>query len=169
MMESSRRAFLRSAAAAPLLFGPLAGCASVVGDQEIDAYFVLKPNSGGAFAGWTEITLEEAPGPNDSAVLKRVTLTAPTGMKDLTFLTSIVGSALDPMTGAGVPLVRGDSFPKNDTIGVFKILYADNLRRFFKDGTTLRVDWSGSVSSTTGLPPEGGRLDMTVLVGLDAG
>jgi hypothetical protein len=146
----------------------LSGCAEIAGEQQIDTYFLLKPTSSGVFGGWTEIALDQAPEPGDSAVLERASMTAPAGMKDLTFITSIEGAAVDPASGSLVPLVRGDDFPKNDTIGFFEILYPGNIGRFFKGGTTIRIEWNGRVATNAGIPAEGVRIDALVTVDVAA-
>jgi len=165
----SRRRFIETGLAGlglPLLVG--AGCTEISGEHQIDTYFILKPGASGAFSGWTEIQLEQA-APNAVATLKRASITAPMGLDDLTFLTNILGQVRDPASGGLIPLVSQTKFPKNDTIGLFDILYHDDIRPFFKDDTVFRVEWSGMVD-TTGLtlPAEGARVDILVTVDVGA-
>jgi hypothetical protein len=177
LVHPSRRDFLRaglSSVGIPLAVGAsglgfAAGCASILGEQQLDTYFILKPNSSGGFQGWTEINLGTTAGPDDSATIKRVSMTAPMGVNDLTFVKNILGEGVNPDTQARVPFVRGVNFPKDDTIGIFEILYTGNVRPFFRDGTTIRLEWSGAID-TTGLtlPAEGARVDVLVTVDVGA-
>ncbi len=137
-----------------LALAPLSGCALVAqGDHDLETLFVLKKFPEGRISGYTELTIDQAPGPDDQAILKRVVLYAPDGTKDLTFIQSLLGQST-PVTGASAQLVRGGGFPKDDTIGQLKVLYKENLRPFFKD-RSIKVDWSGQVDPTFPFPPKG--------------
>ncbi len=152
--------------AAALAAGPLAslaGCASIVGEKTVEAFVVVLPVNG-LFGGWTEIGLDTPAGPDDSATLVRVSLKAPAGFQDLTFIKSLTGDAQDPAGGANVPLAKGENFPKGDSLGIMKILYFDNLRPFFKDGLKIRVEWRGVADMSVHYPPTGLRCDASITV-----
>jgi hypothetical protein len=174
-LDAGRRQFLREVgavasrgAAGALALGPLAsiaGCASIAGEQSVDAFVVVQPLNG-SFGGWTEISLDSPAGADDSATLVRVVLKAPvtTGFEDLSFITSLTGNAKDPAGGPPVPLVRGSNFTKGDSLGIMEVLYKDNLRPLFKDGLTIRIDWLGEVDTNLHYPTNGVHIDATVTV-----
>lgn len=173
LIWNSRRNFLRqlgrgasAGTAAALAAGPLAsltGCAAIIGEKTVEAFVVVQPVNG-QFGGWTEISLDSPAGPDDSATLVRVALKAPAGFEDLTFITSLSGVAKDPAGGPGVPLVQGGSFPKGDSIGIMEILFFENLRPLFKDGLSIRINWSGTADMSVHYPPTGLRCDASVTV-----
>lgn len=171
--SAGRRAFLRDlggvaskGTAAVLAAGPLAslaGCAAIIGEKTVEAFVVIQPVNG-QFGGWTEISIDSPAGPDDSATLVRVALKAPAGFQDLTFITSLTGTARDPAGGPGVPIVKGGNFPKGDSLGIMEVLFHDNLRPLFKDGLSIRIDWSGTADTSVHYPATGLHCDASVTV-----
>lgn len=139
----------------------LTGCAALLGEEDIDAWFLLIPRSDGTFFGWTEFTLSSAPGPDDEAVLRRVVLEAPATAGDLRFLRSVVGEAV--RREQRTLLVTGGDFPARDTLAPLDVVHEGGLSGFF-EGDTLRIEWSGSVDPSFPIPAEGIRIDATVTI-----
>lgn len=163
----TRRRLGLSGAAAALLaplsaFAPaLTGCAALLGEEDIDAWFLLIPRSDGSFFGWTEFTLSSAPGPDDEALLRRVVLRAPATAGDLRFLRQVTGEAV--RREERTLLVTGSDFPAQDTLAPLDVVHEGGLSGFF-DGDTLRIEWSGSVDPSFPIPAEGIRIDATVTI-----
>jgi hypothetical protein len=144
-----------------LLAPPLAGCAALIGEEDIDAWFLLIPRSDGSFFGWTEFTLSSAPGPDDEAVLRRVVLQAPPETGDLSFLLQVAGEAV--REAQRTLLVTGGSFPPDDSLGLLDVVHEGGLRGFFL-GDTLRIEWTGQIDPAFPVPPDGIRIDATVTI-----
>lgn len=163
----SRRSFgqaLLGSAALPAA-ASLGGCAALIGEQTVEGYFYVGKDGSTKFFGWTEVNLGQEAGPDDAAAIRYGSLQAPDGTKDLTFLTSITCEAVVP-TGERTLLMKGENFPKNDTIGPLEIVYTDNLRPFFPDGKKIRVEWKGTVDGTFPYPAGGLRVDAYVTIEL---
>lgn len=154
-----RRLHLLGAAAALSAFAP--GCAALLGEEDIDAWFLLMPRSDGSFFGWTEFTLSSTPGPDDEALLKRVVLRAPASAGDLRFLRQVTGEAVK--REERTVLVTGSDFPAQDTLAPLDVVHEGGLSGFF-EGDTLRIEWSGLVDPSFPIPAEGIRIDATVTI-----
>jgi hypothetical protein len=117
--------------------------AAGVHDTEID--FLVAPAQNNAFFGWTEITIDGDVSQANSATLQAVTLDVqtPAGTPDLSFLKSITGEIV--LDEKRVLAVTGDSFPRGEQAVVLKLHFTDDLRPFFKNGNTLRVEWNGTM------------------------
>jgi hypothetical protein len=139
----------------------LSGCAALLGEEDIGAWFLLIPRSDGTFFGWTEFTLSSTPGPDDEAVLRRVVLQAPATAGDLRFLRSVAGEAV--RGGQRTLLVQGSDFPAQDTLAPLDVVHEGGLSGFF-EGDTLRIEWRGSVDPSFPIPPGGMRIDATVTI-----
>ena len=68
-----------------------------------------------------------------------------------------------------MPLVSSNGFPKNDTIGVFDVLYDGDLRRFIdEDAQHIHILWKGVVDMAgVTIPPGGAVLDVLVTINVD--
>jgi hypothetical protein len=158
--QTSRRAWLvRSlalGAVAALGFSSTSCLALAAGvhDTEIDFLVAKSPNN--SFFGWTEITIDGDVSQANSATLQAVTLDVakPEGTADLSFLQSLVGEIV--LDDRRVVAVTGDSFPRGEQAVALKLKFRDDLRPFFKNGTTLRVEWNGNTNPAfTQWPAEG--------------
>jgi hypothetical protein len=168
----SRRRFLQqlSLAGVPIVAGAsvgsfLAGC--VGGEHQLASTFLIRADAMGAFGGWTDFRLSDVPD-DVSATLKRASLSAPAGENDLTFFQHLSGDGYDWATTERVPLVRVESFPKDDTIGVFEVVYFEDLRRFISttlEKPTIRIVWNGVIDLTkVTVPKEGLLIDFMVTI-----
>jgi len=171
-MIPSRRRFLQqlSLVGVPIVAGAsapsiLAGC--VGGEHQLASTFLIRSDAMGAFGGWTDFRLGDVPD-DVSATLKRASLSAPEGQNDLTFFHELSGDGYDWATAERVPLVQVKSFPKDDTIGVFDVVYFDDLRRFIStnlEKPTIRVVWKGVIDLTkVQVPKEGLLIDFSVTI-----
>ena len=108
-----------------------------VHDTEIDFLVTQSPNN--TFFGWTEITLDGDVNEANSATLQAVTLDVltPEGTPDLSFLGSLVGELV--LDEKRVVAVTGDSFPRGEQAVALKVKFSDDIRPFFRDGSTLRT------------------------------
>ena len=116
--------------------------AAGVHDTEIDFLVAQSPNN--SFFGWTEITIDGDVSQANSATLQAVTLDVqmPADTGDLSFLKSLTGEIV--LDEKRVLAVTGDSFPRGEQAVVLKLRFTDDIRPFFKNGNTLRVEWNGT-------------------------
>jgi hypothetical protein len=158
--QTSRRAWLvrslalGAVAALGLSSTSCLALAAGVHDTEID--FLVAKSTSNTFFGWTEITIDGDASQANSATLQAVTLdvASPAGTPDLSFLQSLIGEIV--LDDKRVLAVTGDSFPRGEQAVVLKVKFTDDLRPFFKNGTTLRVEWNGKTNpSFTKWPKDG--------------
>ncbi len=166
VLQPTRRQILRFApGGAAALLGVSAGasaCASLLGEETIEAFIDVNHTNSGSFWGFTEYELDTAADEDQGAILKRVLLRAPSGVDNLRFITSLFGEAVTP--DERTPLVEGGDFPENDTMAALDVLYNDDLRPFFPDGKKIRVEWSGTIDPNYQFPAEGHRVEALIVI-----
>ena len=143
-----------------------AGCAALAGDQDTEMKFLVRPMGSGAFEGWTEVKLHEDTSQIDRATLDFITLSRldNSAGADLTFIHFLT---VDAGEGSNRTLVaKKYKMPKGERSVPLDVVYRDDLKRFFPDGQTIHVDWSGA-ADTTNLPAEGVWIDVHVRVHLE--
>ena len=148
--QTSRRAWLvrsfafGAVAALGLSSTSCLALAAGVHDTEID--FLVKQAPNNTFFGWTELSIDGDVSQANSAILQAVTLDVqtPEGTPDLSFLQSLIGEIV--LDDKRVLAVTGDSFPRGEQAVVLKLKFTDDIRPFFKNGTTLRVEWNGKMN-----------------------
>lgn len=161
--RTRRRTFIqRGLLLVPSALG-VVSCASLLGEETIDAWFVVGEGGAGPFHGWNTITLPGEAGEDDVAELRRVELIAPSTTNDVRFVLNVLSETVLP-TGERTPLAQGQGFPENQPVATLDILYRDNLRPFFADGKSIRIEWTGNTDPAYPYPPEGLRVDVAVTV-----
>lgn len=143
------------------------GCASVLGEEEVDAYFVLEPDSEGNFFGWSEITVNGADPQEDDAILLQALLKAADGAKDLTFIQSIVAEAVTPEDRT--PLAEGSEFPEGETLAPLELLHEGGIGQFFQPAeeegdNKIRIEWKGKANPDHEFPEGGYRVNVVIKI-----
>lgn len=144
------------------------GCASVVSEQEADAKFLVAPGADGTFFGWSEITIQEDANSVDGASLRAVTVEVldPPSVTDMTFLSGVLGEVVT--SKERVKGVQKDPMPEGERVVPLDILYGGDLRSFFEDGHTIRIEWSGSTNpSFTAWPKDGIWIRAHIIVSIE--
>jgi hypothetical protein len=132
----------------------IAGCGSVVGDQDAEAKFKVAPRGDGSFFGWTEITLSQDANSVDGATIGFVRLEAEPPAKDVTFLHSVSGEAVT--SKERTLLVTKTGMPADETFALMDIVHKGDLRPFFEDGRMIRIEWTGQTNPAfTAWPADG--------------
>ncbi len=133
-----------------------AGCASVIGVQDTEVEFPVLPAGNGTFFGWNEITIDQDANSVNGARLLAVTLdvTQPAGTPDLSFLQSIRGETV--LDGQRTLVATAESFPRGEQAVIMDVAYDGDLRHFFKDGHTIRLEWTGKTNPAYANWPSGG-------------
>lgn len=143
-----------------------AGCAAVVGEEDVDAYFKLKPDSEGNFFGWSEITISGADPAEDDAEILQALLEAVDGATDLTFIQSIVAEAVTPE--ARTPLAEGGDFPGGESIVPLDLVHRGGIAQFFTDAgdgdSKIRIEWTGKANPALTYPEDGYRVNVRIKV-----
>ena len=144
-----------------------AGCASLVGEQSAETKFLVKPKSDSSFWGWSEITVEQDANSVDRATLRAVTVEPmdESTAKDMTFLQDVLGEAVT--STARTKLVEEPTMPPGERLVAMNVVYKDDLRTFFEDGHTIRVEWSGHTNPSYAWPPEGIWIKVRVVVEIE--
>lgn len=136
------------------------GCASILGKEDLDAYFKLKPGKDGDFFGWSEITITGADPAEDDAILKQVLLET-IDSDDLTFITDVVAEAVKGEERT--VLATGSDFPAGETIAPLELQHDGGVAEFF-DGDTIRIEWTGQADPAYPYPTDGMRINVIVKV-----
>lgn len=158
--QTSRRAWLvRSlalGAVAALGLSSTSCLALAAGVHDTEITFLVKQAPNNSFFGWTELSIDGDVSDANSAVIQAITLDVqlPEGTPDLSFLQSIVGELVLDEKRAVV--ATGDSFPRGEQAVVMKLKFTDDIRPFFKNGNTLRVEWNGKMNPAFTKWPEAG-------------
>lgn len=155
------------AALAALFVVPGMGCASVVGNQSAETKFLIVPKSDSSFWGWSEITVEQDANSVERATLRAVTIEEmePATTTDLTFLQNIVGESVT--TTERTKVVEKAKMPEGERLVPLTIVYKDDLRSFFEDGHTIRIEWTGQINPAVTVPPEGVWIKVRVVVEIE--
>jgi hypothetical protein len=143
------------------------GCASIVGEQTAETKFLVKPQSDSTFWGWSEITVEQDANSVDRATLNAVSVEPMEGSpaEDMTFLQNVLGEAVT--STARTKLVEETSMPPGEHLVSVDVVYKDDLRGFFEDGHTIRVEWSGNTNPSYVWPDEGIWIRVRVFVEIE--
>lgn len=157
---TSRRALLARSfalvAVAALGFSSTSCLALVAGVHDTEIDFLVPKTDNSSFFGWTEITIDGDVGDANSATIQAVTLDVekPEGTADLSFLKTLRGELV--LDEKRVVVATGDSFPRGEQAVALKVKFTEDIRPFFKNGSTLRVEWNGTTNPAfTAWPAEG--------------
>jgi hypothetical protein len=132
------------------------GCAGLAGEEEVESGFPVRPTPDGSFFGWTEITISADANDAERATLvsARLDVADPSQASDLSFLRTLKGEVV--LDTERTLVVDEDSFPKGERPVGLNIVYGGDLRPFFKDGHTIRLEWTGLIDpSFSPWPAEG--------------
>jgi hypothetical protein len=158
---------LSGAAVALASFASL-GCASIAGEQSAETKFLVSPKGDGSFFGWSEITIEQDANSVNKATLNAVTVEPRDegAASDMTFIKSVVGEAVT--TKARTKVVEQTSMPPGERLISMDVVYTDDLRGFFEDGHTIRVEWTGQTNlAYPSWPEEGIWITVRVFVQIE--
>ncbi len=138
-----------------LLAAPAMGCSVVSGDHDATTEFLVNPHADGTYKGWSEITISQDASSVKGATLvfARLELPDDSPAEDLTFMQNVFGELVTDTERT--PVAQKDTMPKGEGTVVLDLLYDGDLRRFFPDGHTVRMEWQGTRNPAVTIP-EGG-------------
>ncbi len=153
-----RRVFLSTTV---LLAFSSAGCNFIAGQHDAETFFIIDPSASGSFFGWSTITVDQDVRDVEDAELLFVRLELPedSPAQDLTFMRNIVGQVVirdenDQIVKAAV-VAQKEQMPVGEPLVVLDLVYDGDLRDFFPDGHTIRMEWTGERNPAVQIP-EGG-------------
>jgi hypothetical protein len=148
----ARRAVLAAMMLAAL---PLTGCALVSGQHDATTEFLVDPKADGTYWGWSELTISQDASSVSGATLQFARLELPddSPAEDLTFLQNVFAEVVTP--DKREPVAKKDQFPEGEPYVPLDLLYDGDLRGFFPDGHTIRIEWTGARNPAVTIP-EGG-------------
>jgi len=146
------------------------GCATLVGEQDVDGHFRVVPREDGSFFGWTELGIGVDPDSVSKATLIRGFLEARGGAQDLTFIDLVTAEIVVPEPDTHQEVAVGSDFPVLDTLGPMDVTFHDDLRPFAfvdpdGDGHRIRIEWRGMVDPNADIPEDG--YEVGVLITID--
>lgn len=140
----------------------------MVSEVDAEAKFLVAPKSDATFFGWSEITIEEDTSAVERATLQAVTVEVmdPPEITDLSFIQGVVGEVVT--STARTKGVEKSPMPKDERVVPLDIVYGDDLRSFFEDGHTIRIEWTGSTNPAfTAWPAEGIWIRVHIIVNVE--
>lgn len=142
-------------AATALLALSSTSCSVIAGQHDATTEFLVNPHADGTYYGWSEITIQQDASSVKGATLQFARLELPddSPADDLTFLKDVYGELVTP--DERVPVAEKTEFPKDEATAVLDLLYHGDLKRFFPDGHTVRMEWKGTRNPDVEIP-EGG-------------
>lgn len=160
--------FLRLAQLAPslLVLGSF-GCADLVaGKHEQEARFTVGPAGDKSYAGWSEITISEDVNQAGRSTVFAATmeLEDPTSATDMTFIQDILGEAV--VGDERTLMVTKSPVPANTMPVPFDIVHKEDIRPFFRDGHTIRIEWEGQTNPNYTAWPQDG-IGVKVKIGVE--
>jgi hypothetical protein len=146
---------------------PLTGCSFISGQHDAMTEFLVSPQATGAFWGWSEITISQDASSVKGATLQfaRLDLPEDSPADDLTFLQNILAEVVTP--DQRQPVAKKDQFPEGEPYVPLDLLYDGDLRAFFPDGHTIRIEWTGSMNPAVQIPPEGVWVNVRIRVNVE--
>ncbi len=130
------------------------GCSSVISEYDVDADFTVSPKIDGTFFWWNEITLDNDVSSYGNVHLGFVRLDVMPPGEDLTFLSSVVGEAVT--SKERTTIVSQSPMPKGEPNVILNLTYDGDIRPFFEDGRTVRLEWTGQTNPQFLAWPPGG-------------
>jgi hypothetical protein len=172
-LQSSRRIFLAqtlSLAATAGMAVASSGCISLVGVQSAEFDMTVQQPPGGTvdFFWWNELDIHYDTSSVNNATLYAATVDVqgPEGTPDMSFLQSVVGTAV--VGEQRTEVIRSDKFPPGEQAVIMKVQYHDDLRPLFRDGHIIRVEWTGKLNPAfTQWPPEGFALRARLKINIE--
>ena len=158
----------RAVLAATLLAGlSLTSCSVVAGEHDAETKFLVDPNFDGSYWGWSEITISQDAQSVDGATLQfaRLELPEDSPAEDLTFLQNVFAEVVTDTQRVAV--AKKDTFPDGEAFVPLDLLYEGDLREFFPDGHTIRIEWTGQRNPAVEIPPDGYWVTVRIRVNVE--
>ena len=154
------------AATAIAAFGAT-GCSVIAGSHDATTTFLVDPSAKGNFFGWSEITISQDANSVSGATLQfaRLELPEDSPADDLRFIQNIFGEVVTPTLRQ--PMAQKNAMPEGESTVPLDILYEGDLRQFFPDGHTIRMEWTGAINPAVPIPDEGVWVDVRVRVNVE--
>ena len=163
--NTSRAAILTTA----LLAMPLTSCTAIAGSYDASTWFIVSPQASGSFKGWSEITISQDANSVSGATLDwaRLDLPQDSTASDLTFIKDVSADlVLNNADGTQerAPVAEQDTMPKGEPNVLLDLLYEGDIRQFFSDGHTVRIEWKGTRNPDVAIPAGGLWVEVRVRV-----
>jgi len=154
-------------AATALAAMSVTGCSVVSGQHDATTELIVDPQFDGTFFGWSEITIQQDASSVKGATLQfaRLELPEDSPAEDLTFVQNILAEVVTPTERQ--PMAKKDEMPEGESIVGLDLLYNGDLKRFFPDGHTIRMEWTGQRNPNVAIPDEGFWVDVRVRVNVE--
>ncbi|MEZ4296873.1 MAG: hypothetical protein R3B70_18045 [Polyangiaceae bacterium] len=145
----------------------LAGCNYITGQHDASTDFLVSPKADGTYWGWSEITISQDASSVKGATLQfaRLELPEDSNAEDLTFLQNILAEVVIPEER--VPVAKKEQFPDGEAIVPLDLLYDGDLKGFFPDGHTIRIEWTGQRNPAVEIPPDGYWVNARIRVNVE--
>ena len=170
LFARGRRAFLAASALAAL---SSTGCNFIAGEHDATTFFRVDPKASGKFFGWSEITISQDARDVEGASLQfaRLELPADSPADDLTFMRNILAEVVilgeDGERIEAEPVAKKDEMPEGEPTVLLDLVFDGDLRHFFPDGHTIRIEWTGERNPEVEIPEGGLQVNVRIRVSVD--
>lgn len=170
MFARARRALFAATALAAL---SNTGCNFIAGEHDATTYFLVDPKASGTFFGWSEITISQDARDVEGASLQfaRLDLPEDSPADDLTFMKNILAEVVilgdDGARLEAEPVAKKDEMPKGEPTALLDLIFDGDLRHFFPDGHTIRIEWTGERNPEVVIPEGGLQVMVRIRVSVE--
>lgn len=150
-----------------VLSAPMLGCGVISGQYDATTEFLVNPHANGTYNGWSEITISQDTSSVKGASLQFARLELPddSPADDLTFMQDVYGELVTDTERT--PVAEKDTMPEGEGTVILDLLYHGDLKRFFPDGHTVRMEWKGSRNPEVTIPDGGLWVTVRVRVNVE--
>lgn len=146
------------------------GCNFIAGEHDAETWFIVDPRADGTFFGWSTITIQQDAREVEDAELVFARLELPEGSEaeDLSFIRNVLAEVVilddDGKRKEWAPVAEKDDFPKGQPSVPLDLVFEGDLRHYFPDGHTIRIEWSGERNPEVEIPEGGAKVMVNIRV-----
>ena len=136
----------------------------ISGSYDASTKFLVNPGASGTYNGWSEITITQDASSVSGAIVEwaRLDLPEDSPAEDLTFIKDVYGELV--VGDTRTPVAEQDTMPKGEPNVLLDLLYEGDIRQFFSDGHTVRIEWKGTRNPDVAIPAGGLWVEVRVRV-----
>lgn len=146
------------------------GCNFIAGEHDAETWFIVDPRANGTFFGWSQITIQQDAREVEDAELMfaRLELPEDSPAEDLTFIQNVLAEVVilddaEQRVEAEV-VAKKDEMPKGQPSVPLDLVFDGDLRHFFPDGHTIRIEWTGQRNPEVEIPEGGLKVLVSIRV-----
>ena len=146
------------------------GCNFIAGEHDAKTWFVVDPRADGTFFGWSQITIQQDAREVEGAELMfaRLELPEDSQAEDLSFIRNVLAEVVildeNEKRKKWASVAEKDEFPEGQPSVPLDLVFDGDLREYFPDGHTIRIEWSGQRNPNVKIPEGGAKVMVHIRV-----